>query len=101
MGDKYLSEVIDYERDMKKHHFMAIYSGVGSGKNRSASTQQIYPKNITFNTYLATLNFPPLNNIEPNKLGIKSNNPYAIAIVIPLSILSIHVVIFVSSVTFI
>ena len=34
MGDKYLSEVIDYERDMKKHHFMAIYSGVGSGKNR-------------------------------------------------------------------
>ena len=34
MGDKYLSEVIDYERDMKSYHFMAIYSGVGSGKNR-------------------------------------------------------------------
>lgn len=34
MGDKYLSDVIDYERDMKGHNFIAIYSGVGSGKNR-------------------------------------------------------------------
>ena len=34
MGDKYLSDVIDYERDIKKHNFIAIYSGVGSGKNR-------------------------------------------------------------------
>ena len=34
MGDKYLSEVIDYERDMKSYHIMAFYSGVGSGKNR-------------------------------------------------------------------
>ena len=33
MGDKYLSEVIDYDRDIKKHNFIAIYSGVGSGKN--------------------------------------------------------------------
>lgn len=34
MGDKYLSNVIDYERDMKGRNFIAIYSGVGSGKNR-------------------------------------------------------------------
>ena len=46
------------------------------------------------------LNLPPFNNTEPNKLGMRSNIPYAMAIVIPLSILSIHVLIFVSSVTF-
>ena len=34
MGDKYLSDAIKYERDIKKHNFIAIYAGVGSGKNR-------------------------------------------------------------------
>lgn len=39
-----------------------------------------------------------LNKMEPSKPGIKSRIPYTTAIVIPLLILSIHVVIFLSSV---
>ena len=34
MGDQWLSDTIEYERDIKPYHFVAIYSGVGSGKNR-------------------------------------------------------------------
>ena len=34
MGDKHLAEVIDYKRDIEPYSNMAIFSGVGSGKNR-------------------------------------------------------------------
>ena len=33
MKKPYLSEVIDYERDIEPYGFIQIFSGVGSGKN--------------------------------------------------------------------
>ncbi len=33
MGKKYLSEVIDYERDIEPYSLIEIYAGVGAGKN--------------------------------------------------------------------
>lgn len=38
MGDKYLSEVIDFERDIEPYQIIRIYSGVGSGKNHWVET---------------------------------------------------------------
>ena len=32
MGKKYLSEVIDYERDIEPYSLIEIYAGVGAGK---------------------------------------------------------------------
>lgn len=33
MGDKYLSDAIDYKRDIEPNFFVQIFAGVGSGKN--------------------------------------------------------------------
>ncbi len=33
MNEKYISEVLDYERDIKPYKLIQIHSGVGSGKN--------------------------------------------------------------------
>ena len=33
MADKFLSEVIDFNRDIAPYRIIQIYSGVGSGKN--------------------------------------------------------------------
>lgn len=38
MGNKYLSEVIDYEKDIGPYQIIQIYSGVGSGKNHWVET---------------------------------------------------------------
>lgn len=38
MGDKYLSEVIDFKRDIEPYQVIRIYSGVGSGKNHWVET---------------------------------------------------------------
>ena len=38
MSDKYLSEVIDYEKDIEPYQIIQIYSGVGSGKNHWVET---------------------------------------------------------------
>jgi len=36
MGDKYLSDVINYKRDIEPYRFIKLYSGVGSGKSTFA-----------------------------------------------------------------
>lgn len=33
MGNKYVSQVLNYERDIKPYRFIKIFAGVGSGKN--------------------------------------------------------------------
>ena len=38
MIGKYLSEVIDYQRDIEPYRIIQIYSGVGSGKNHWVKT---------------------------------------------------------------
>ena len=34
MNNPYLSDVIDYQRDIEPYRIIQIYAGVGSGKNR-------------------------------------------------------------------
>ena len=36
MGDNYLSDVINYKRDIEPYRFIKLYSGVGSGKSTFA-----------------------------------------------------------------
>lgn len=33
MGTRYLSDAIDYKRDIEPNFFVQIFAGVGSGKN--------------------------------------------------------------------
>ena len=77
MGDKYLSEVIDYERDMKQHHFMAIYSGVGSGKNRFIDSFYKEDKDIPnpqMTVLIITSRRAKANEIlQENEIDIKGN----------------------------
>lgn len=46
MADQFLSDVIDYERDIAPYRFIQIYSGVGSGKNRWIQKQAEEGKRI-------------------------------------------------------
>lgn len=38
MGEKYLADVIDFDKDIKPYRLIQIYSGVGSGKNTWVTT---------------------------------------------------------------
>lgn len=46
MADRFLSDVISYENDIKPYRFIQIYSGVGSGKNRWIQKQAEEGKRI-------------------------------------------------------
>lgn len=60
MGDKYLSQVISYERNIEPYHFVQIYAGVGSGKN--------YFINQLINGYTETRPDKSTYNVPPHRV---------------------------------
>lgn len=68
---KYLSEVIDYEKDIAPYKLIQIYSGVGSGKNYWVQTLAEEGKNVLFITSRKITAEVQAQNINEIKLDLE------------------------------
>ena len=70
-SSKYLSEVIDYEKDIEPYKLIMIYSGVGSGKNYWVQTLAEQGKSVLFITSRKITAEVQAKNIDEIKLDLE------------------------------